>query len=148
MDENGFFFAFSRFGYISGIMAIIVNILTGRGKYIKVMLSYYCWRPLSRLTFTAYLIFPLVIGAAIFDTRKSLYATYSRAAISMMSSIILTYVFALFGFLLFEKPMENLKNYLKYLIFGVESLRFIPKSERLETISDKISKEDFNKKGV
>ncbi len=85
MTENGFFFAFSRFGYISGVMAILVNIFMGRGYYIKAILSVYIWRPLARLTYAVYLIFPLVIGAAIFDTSSSIYANYTNTVFIMMS---------------------------------------------------------------
>ncbi|CAI2384052.1 unnamed protein product [Moneuplotes crassus] len=146
MNQNGIFFALSRFGYISGIMAVILNILTGKGRYIKVLLSYYLWRPLARLNFTAYLIFPLVIGAAIFNTKTSLYVTYISIIPSMFSCIILTYTFALFAFLLFEKPMENLKNYIKFLIFGDESLLFDPNKNKLETLSQSVTVEDLAKK--
>ena len=120
MTQNAFFFAFSRFGYVSSIIMLIVIILTGKGEYVKQLLSIPIWRPLAKLTFIAYLIFPLVIGAGYFPTEKQLYANYSRAAVSMVSNMVFTYLIAFVLYLVLEKPIENLKNMIYCYLFKRE----------------------------
>mmetsp|Transcript_27149 Transcript_27149/g.24021 ORF Transcript_27149/g.24021 Transcript_27149/m.24021 type:complete len:217 (-) Transcript_27149:48-698(-) len=151
MDQNAAFFAFSRFGYVTSIITLMVVILTGKGAWVKWLLTLYIWRPLARLTFIAYLIFPLVIGAGYFATEFRLYANYTRAAISMVSNMVMTYFFSFILFIILEKPIENIKNLIYATIFNKEKFSQVTQLKRsMQKLlkEDQLLADDFKMKAI
>ena len=142
--QNIFYLLFARFGYITSLITMIIIILTGNGNYMKWLLSLYIWRPLARLTFVVYLIFPLVISIEYFGTEKQIYSNYSRSTISMVSDIFITYFFAFIAYMLLEKPIENLKNLGHAYIFRRDKFDRIRnlKKEMRNLVADDYKMED------
>ena len=133
MTQNAFFLSLNRFGFISSVITIITIILLKKGLLVKAILtipSKILWRPLARLTFVAYLIFPLVIGAGHFNTSSQFYINYPNAAVRMLSNVALTYLFSLIIYLFFEKPIENLKNYAHAALFQMQKLKRTGKTKK------------------
>ncbi|ESO98974.1 hypothetical protein LOTGIDRAFT_113994 [Lottia gigantea] len=77
---------------------------------VNVLLSWKGLIPLSRLTYCAYLIHPIVMYAWFFAQKKTIYLTDATFVFLFFSFLVAAYMLAFILSLLFESPMMGLEN--------------------------------------
>ena len=65
------------------------------------------WIPLGKLTFAAYLIYPIVVGSHYYNSQTTTFASYPSLIYAMISNIILVYLFALPLYLFIQAPIAG-----------------------------------------
>lgn len=89
---------------VSAVLAICVE----RKSTVNTILSWSCWGPLSRLTFGAYLVHPIIIFIwQLADREKSVFRIYTFC-MNYMSVCCVSYVIAFILYLTVELPCDNL----------------------------------------
>lgn len=106
--QNVTYYIFGRFCYISGVAAIILAIFLGSGSLIRRLLGQPLWWPLSRLTFGAYLLYPIAISLTCYNSDIPVYISYPYFIYQFISNIAVAYMLSLFLFILFEAPVQNI----------------------------------------
>jgi hypothetical protein len=105
--QNTAYFSLGRLGYCTSMMAWLMIIFLGSGNLVKGLLSQGFWTILSRLTFGAYLIYPMIVGANFYASSQAFFISYQTLIYCMLSNIALCYVFALPLYILIQTPISN-----------------------------------------
>lgn len=107
--ENVLYYMFSRLAWGIGLGLIVFVCHNGYGWIINDFLSMKIWIPLSRLTYTAYLIHPIVL-TVIFGTLREPF-TYSNyiMAVYAVAMVVLSFGAAGVVAVLVEFPLSNLE---------------------------------------
>jgi len=106
--QNVAFFSLGRFGYCSSMVVFIFLIMIENSDLVFRLLGQSFWRPFAKLTFAAYLIYPIVINLGFNLSNDAIYLKYQTIIYYMFSNIVLTYLFALPLYLFIEAPIHNL----------------------------------------
>ncbi|XP_076301783.1 nose resistant to fluoxetine protein 6-like isoform X2 [Lasioglossum baleicum] len=96
--------AISRILWGVGISWLIVACITNNGGIVNQILSFKLWIPLSRLTFSAYLIHPLVISTINLNNSYPQYFDLLTASIMALGFAVMTYVCSVMLSLVAEAP--------------------------------------------
>lgn len=80
--QNTAFFAFSKLGYITSVIAFMLVVFLGKGETIKFVLSLKPWIPLSKLCFGAYLVYPIPFALLYYASNSTV--TFMFPTIVMM----------------------------------------------------------------
>ena len=107
--ENILYFTFSRFAWSIGLALMVFACHNGYGWVMNSFLSMKLWFPLSRLTFTAYLVHPIIIGVICNHLRGPLHYTGITLMVHVVSVVVLSYGSAGLVGAFVEFPMSNLE---------------------------------------
>lgn len=104
--------ACSRTLWAIGLSWIVLACLTGHGGFVNVVLSWRGLVPFSRLTYSAYIIHPVVM-AIFYGSRQSVF-DYSPALVTYfaLGNIVITYSLSFVMSLLFESPLIGIERVL------------------------------------
>jgi len=108
--KNLMFITFSRAGFVLGIMFVMYAMHRKHGYVLRKVLSSYMWVFLARLTYTAYLLHPIIIFVQYFSTTQIFHYTPLFAATHYITNIVLAFSLGLVFHLAVEKPTANLEK--------------------------------------
>ena len=109
--QNTTFFTLGRLGYISGVCAIIIAIFLSNNKIVQNILSNKVFRPLSKLTFGAYLVYPISISLTYYATEKAIFVDYIMVVYSFIVNVAVAYLIAFGLYLTIEAPIANVIHF-------------------------------------
>lgn len=109
LAEDVSYYTLSRFVWAVGLALLVFALHNGYGRAINAFLSMSFWVPLSRLTYTAYLIHPIIL-TVIFTTLREpfTYSDYSMAVYSV-ANVALSFGAAMVVAVFVEFPLSNLE---------------------------------------
>ena len=143
--QNVMFFTFARLGYLSAIFAFLLAIFFGKTPVVHTLLSHKIWRPFSRLTFAAYLVYPISIAMTFYMTDVAVYINIMSVVYYFLSNLIIAYALGFVLFMLFEAPVENLIQLAKSNLFMLQTKptaqRQTGKYENLKDVEEEDSNE-------
>ena len=119
LAENVSYFMFSRFVWAVGLALMVYACHNGYGWVVNDFLSMKFWIPLSRLTYTAYLIHPIVLSVTIGTTRGSIGYTDTMIAVYAVAMVVLSFGAAGVVAAFVEFPLSNLEM----VVFKVAGLK-------------------------
>ncbi|KAI4476496.1 hypothetical protein M0804_013527 [Polistes exclamans] len=111
-----FYVALGRNVWAISIALLIIACCTNNGGIVNRILSWKVWIPLSRLTYGAYLINPIVIFSVNLYSEASLHFDYLANFILYVGYVVVSYICAYVLSLMFEMPYVFLiKEGMKYM---------------------------------
>ena len=106
---NILYFTFSRFAWSIGLALVVFACHNGYGWLVNSFLSAKFWLPLSRLTFAAYLVHPIVIDVVRHQLREPLHYTDITMVVYVAAVVVLSYGSAGLVGAFVEIPLGNLE---------------------------------------
>ena len=131
LAENVSYFMFSRFVWAVGLALMVYACHNGYGWVVNDFLSMKFWIPLSRLTYTAYLIHPIVLSVTIGTTRGSIGYTDTMIAVYAVAMVVLSFGAAGVVAAFVEFPLSNLEM----AVFKVAGLKPRESVRRIDSSS-------------
>ncbi|CAL1277762.1 unnamed protein product [Larinioides sclopetarius] len=110
---SSFYNALNHLGFAFGLAWVIFVCITGQAGAVNGILSWKAWIPLSRLTFCAYLIHPIVIFAYYSSMKRLIEFNHINMVMSYFGFLIISYAAAAVTSLLFESPVIRLERLLR-----------------------------------
>ncbi|WAR11329.1 NRF6-like protein [Mya arenaria] len=110
LGESSAYTALSRTAWGVALAYLIIACCTGHGGWINELLSWPGFIPLSRLTYCAYLIHPLVMITFHTSRRQLTYFTQFELIYLFLGHMTLTYGLSFIVSLVFEAPMMGLEK--------------------------------------
>ncbi|WAR11331.1 NRF6-like protein [Mya arenaria] len=110
LQESAAYLSLHRTGWGLAMAWIIVACCTGHGGWINELLSWRGFIPLSRLTYCAYLIHPLVMVTFYTNRRQLTYFTQFELIYLFLGHMTMTYGLSFIVSLVFEAPMMGLEK--------------------------------------
>ena len=110
LAENILYFMFSRFTWGVGLALIVFTCHNGYASAINSFLSMSFWVPLGRLTYTAYLVHPIVILVYINTLREPFTYTNISLAVNYTAMVVLSLGVAGIISLFVEFPLHNMER--------------------------------------
>lgn len=107
--ENVLFFMFQRFAWAVGVALLVFACHSGYGGAINRFLSMKLWVPLSRLTFCAYLVHPIVVVAVYGADVTPIHYTDVTVSVYAVGIVVLSYGVAGLVAVFVEFPVANLE---------------------------------------
>jgi len=102
--------ALVRIGFVSAMAWFMYACFKGHGGVLRTILAVYIWVPLSRLTYTAYLIHPIIMFVINYSNTTTFHFDAIYAGLRYSSHLMLAYSAALILHLAIEKPTANLER--------------------------------------
>ena len=133
--ENILYNMFSRTGWGVALAIVLFACHHGYGGPINSFLSMPFWIPLSRLTYTAYLVHPIVLIAIISSERDSFYYTDVTITVYIAGTTILSYAAAALVSTFVEFPVANLEM----AVFKALGIGLRESSRRVDTTKTVLS---------
>ena len=109
LAENVTYFMFSRFVWAVGLALMVFACHNGYGWVINSFLSMKFWIPLSRLTYTAYLIHPIILTVIFSSLRDPFTYTDYTLAVYAVAMVVLSFGAAGVVAAFVEFPLSNLE---------------------------------------
>ena len=109
LAENVIYFIFSRFVWAVGLALMMFACHNGYGWIVNDFLSMKVWIPLSRLTYTAYLVHPIVLTVIFTSTRDTFTYTDYTLAVYAVAMVVLSFGAAGVVAVFVEFPLSNLE---------------------------------------
>ena len=109
LAENVTYFMFSRFVWAVGLALMVFACHNGYGWVINSFLSMKFWIPLSRLTYTAYLIHPIILTVIFSSLRDPFTYTEYTLAVYAVAMVVLSFGAAGVVAAFVEFPLSNLE---------------------------------------
>jgi len=106
------FSLFSRFVFVFGVAILMHFSFCGYGGVLKSIFEWSVWTPLARLTYTAYLLHPVIIWVTYCNRTQLFHYDGFVMTDEFISHVVLAYSAAAGAFVLLEKPMMNLEGVL------------------------------------
>ena len=113
------YLTFSRFAWGLGLALLVFVCHSGYGGLINSFLSMGFWVPLSRLTFTAYLVHPIVGMAIVGGRRDPFYYTDIGVSIFVVGYVAMAYAAAGLVAAFVEFPLSNVEL-LVFSVLGIQ----------------------------
>eukprot|EP01102_Stenamoeba_stenopodia_P013201 TRINITY_DN4252_c0_g1_i1.p1 TRINITY_DN4252_c0_g1~~TRINITY_DN4252_c0_g1_i1.p1 ORF type:complete len:656 (-),score=116.58 TRINITY_DN4252_c0_g1_i1:75-2042(-) len=110
--ENVMYITFSRFVFVMGVAILMHFCFCGYGGVLKSIFEWSAWTPLARLTYTAYLLHPVIIWVTYCNRTQLFHYDGFVMTDEFISHVVLAYSAAAGAFILLEKPMMNLEGVL------------------------------------
>jgi len=110
--QNVFYACTARSAFVFGTAIFMYACFKGHGGILRSVLSVYMWVPIARLTYTAYLVHPIIMFVINFSATTNFHYSAIYAAVRYSSHILLAYVLGLVFHLAIEKPTANLERLL------------------------------------
>ncbi|XP_064649525.1 nose resistant to fluoxetine protein 6-like isoform X2 [Lineus longissimus] len=110
IDLSAFYNSVSRFAWSVGLMIVVVACVHGHGGPVDAFLSWSGWVPLSRLTYCAYLVHPVIIFLYVMGLKEPIH--YEDVGISYLfiGHLVVSYAWAFLTSLVIEAPMMGLEK--------------------------------------
>ncbi|GBN49968.1 Nose resistant to fluoxetine protein 6 [Araneus ventricosus] len=108
-----FYNALSRLGFSLGLGWVIFVCVIGQGDAVNSILSWKPLIPLSRLTYCAYLVHPVVMTAYFGSIRALIEFNHINVIMLYLGILFISYAAALMTSLLFESPVIRLERLLR-----------------------------------
>ncbi|XP_076348472.1 O-acyltransferase like protein-like [Tachypleus tridentatus] len=102
--------ALARTVWAVGLAWLTFACTVGYGGFITTFLSWKAFIPLSRLTYSAYLVHPVAIAALYGVQELTVDATYSYMMYLIFGNLVFTFIVAFISSLFFEFPFTGLEN--------------------------------------
>ena len=118
LGENIAYNTFSRFAWGVGLALLVFICHNGYGGPINSFLSLSVWTPLSRLTYNAYLIHPVVLTVVFGSMRTTVHYEDIEMAVFAVASAVLSFGVAFVLAVFVEFPFGNLEMVV-FKLFGV-----------------------------
>lgn len=106
--HNSIFISLSRPAFMLSLILLMVCMLLNHGRTAKRALGVSALLPLSRLTYSVYLVLPLVSTALISSMQTSLYLSYSAMFYLLAYNFLACFAVALFVWVFIESPLQYL----------------------------------------
>ncbi|KRX99763.1 Nose resistant to fluoxetine protein 6, partial [Trichinella pseudospiralis] len=106
---KGFYACLSRLSWPITIAMIIMLCLNSKNCFVNRWLSMRMWKPLSRLSYCAALIHPVITAALLLTLRESFHVTICNVIYNAVSVTCITYLVALVVYLCLEAPLSKLR---------------------------------------
>jgi len=110
--ENIAYGTFSRFTWGLALAWVIYACNKGYGSLVDKLLSASYWIPLSRMTYSAYLVHPMVLGIYFGSFQHTVEYTDRLMAFYFVSAVVMSYAAAFVLAVCVELPMMQLENVL------------------------------------
>ena len=107
--QNISYIMFSRFTWGVGLALIVFACHNGYGWIVNDFLSMKLWIPLSRLSYTAYLVHPIVLSVTIYTTRSTVAYTDFFIAVYAVAMVVLSFAVAGVVAVFVEFPLSSLE---------------------------------------
>ncbi|GBO45765.1 Nose resistant to fluoxetine protein 6, partial [Araneus ventricosus] len=111
--EAGFYNGLNRIGFGLGLSWVIFVCVIGQGDVVNSLLSWKVWIPLSRLTYCAYLVHPIIQNGYYLSVRRLIEFSHISVILFYLGFLIISYTAALATTLLFESPVIRLEKYIR-----------------------------------
>ncbi|KAL3870699.1 hypothetical protein ACJMK2_038743 [Sinanodonta woodiana] len=108
--ESAAYTALYRTGWAIGVCWVVFACATGNGGPVNTLLSWSPFVPLSRLTYCAYLVHPVIIIYIYGMRRTTVYLAYPEMVCSFLGFLAIAYLMAFVISLAFESPMMGLEK--------------------------------------
>ena len=109
MAQNLFYITLSRFAWAVGLSLLVFCCHNGYGGWVSTFLSWQFWVPMSRLTFMAYLVNPIVLTSLYGSLRAPLHYNDTVLAVFTIGSTVLSFGAAFMLAVFVEFPLGNLE---------------------------------------
>ena len=133
--ENILYNMFSRTGWGVALAIVLFACHHGYGGPINSFLSMSFWIPLSRLTYTAYLVHPVVLALIIGSQRDTIYYTDVTIAVYVVGCTVISYGAAAILSTAVEFPVANVEM----AIFKLLGLQLRESTRRIKLQNDRES---------
>ncbi|KAL3870698.1 hypothetical protein ACJMK2_038742 [Sinanodonta woodiana] len=110
--ESAAYTALYRTGWAVGVCWVVFASATGNGGPVNTLLSWSPFVPLSRLTYCAYLVHPVIIIYIYRMRRTTVYLAYPEMVCSFLGFLVIAYLVAFVMSLAVESPMLGLEKVL------------------------------------
>ncbi|XP_071115657.1 nose resistant to fluoxetine protein 6-like [Haliotis cracherodii] len=107
---NALYNTVGRTAWAVGVAWVIVACATGNGGFVNTLLSWEAFIPLSRLTYCAYLVHPVIMELYYSSQRQLFYVTDLNMAYAFLGNMGVSYGIAAILSLTFESPMMGLEK--------------------------------------
>ncbi|KAK3592290.1 hypothetical protein CHS0354_032680 [Potamilus streckersoni] len=108
--ESAAYTALSRTAWAIGVCWVVFACATGNGGPINTLLSWSPFVPLSRLTYCAYLVHPVIMLYIYGMRRTAVYLAYPEMVCTFLGYLVIAYIVAFVISLAFESPMMGLEK--------------------------------------
>ena len=100
--HNSLFISLSRPGFIGALMMLMTLMFTSQRNMLTRFFGHKWWLPLSRLTFGAYLLFPLCMSILLSSFKNSLVLSYYTMVALLSYAFVASFTASLVTYLLIE----------------------------------------------
>ncbi|XP_022104547.1 nose resistant to fluoxetine protein 6-like [Acanthaster planci] len=100
----------SRAGFVMAVGWVAFSCVVGYGGPVNSLLSWSFWAPLSRITFGAYLLHPILIYAFYTSAKSQYHFTYIMLASTFIANMVLSYAAAFILSIGVEGPVMGLEK--------------------------------------
>ena len=107
--ENVVYITFSRFGWGIGLALIVFACHNGYGWFINSFLSMKIWTPLSRMSYNAYLVHPVILTVVFGQLQITIHYTDITMALFTLGIVMLSYGVAGVVCLFVELPLGTVE---------------------------------------
>ena len=128
--ENVIYITFSRFLWAACMAVVVFACHNGYGWFINSFLSMKIWTPLARMTFSAYLVHPILLTVVYGQLQTSMHYTDITVATYAVAFVVLSYGVAALICLLVEFPLGSVET-LVFKCFGSEGRNNHQKSTKV-----------------
>jgi peptidoglycan/LPS O-acetylase OafA/YrhL len=108
--QDVMFMTFARVGFTLAVGWAMYSFHKGHGGVIREVLSLHIWVPLARLTYTVYLVHPIVIFVINYSTTTTFHYSAIYGGVRYSSHLVIAYLVGLLFHLCIEKPTANLER--------------------------------------
>ncbi|GBM82277.1 Nose resistant to fluoxetine protein 6 [Araneus ventricosus] len=108
-----FYNALSRIGFSMGLGWVIFVCVIGQGGVVNSILSWKALIPLSRLSYCAYLVHPIVTTTYSSSVRTFINFNHINAIMLYLGYLVISYAVALVTSLMFESPVMRLERLIR-----------------------------------
>ena len=116
VGENIMYITFSRCAWSVGLALLVFACHNGYGGLINTFLSMKIWTPLSRLTFNAYLVHPLILVIIYGQLEKTIHYTDVTLATFFVAFVVFSYAVAAVLCVCVEFPLGSVEMLLFKLV--------------------------------
>ncbi|GFU16199.1 nose resistant to fluoxetine protein 6 [Nephila pilipes] len=111
--EASFYNALNRTCFACGLAWVMFVCIIGQGDIVNRILSWKVWIPLSRLTFCAYLVHPIVEFTYYYSVKRLFEFSHITVVMFYIGFLVISYAAALVTSLLFESPVIRLERLIR-----------------------------------
>ena len=119
LTEGVIYTTFSRCSWGLGLALMVFACHNGYGGVINTFLSMKIWTPLSRMTFNAYLVHPIVLTVIYGQMQKSIHVTDLTMATLAVAFVVISYAVAGVVCIVVEFPLSSVEMLL-FKMLGLE----------------------------
>jgi len=108
--EDVIYMTFARVGFTLAVAFVVYTFHKRHGGVVREVLSVYIWVPLAKLTYTVYLLHPIVIFVINFSTTTTFHYSAVYGGVRYAAHILIAYLLAVLFHVGIERPTANLER--------------------------------------